>query len=428
LFDPIFENPFSGNCYAFPPVKFDHQQIKTLRFSAVFISHYHDDHFSLQSLDLIDRTTPIYAFFIHDELFRIVSDLGFTNVNRLELDSKIVIGAFEITPLMALDEDVDAIFHINSGGVNVLNVVDAWIHPSTLPKLQKNSQWDMVLWPFQTMREIEVLAPSRVLSSGATGEFPIEWVEYLKALNPKYVVPSSCQFLQESWSWYNHALFPISYAQFEREIAAILPKTRVVRLDPSVSIELSSDMIRSQSSLDWVLRLSQNIVDYDYKPPIKPPTTSEIARHFAALTKEQTNRVYDYCTSELLAKYRSLEPTEDGYFQKARLWHLSVYDHTGCQKHFYYNVGSATIATLAAAPGYLEWSTEVPISKLHAALESGESLTSMYIRINDVVFDPQIEQELERSDIMEDPLIRSLFTGAIGAYQNAQLKKIRSRT
>ena len=58
-FDPIFENPFSKNCYAYPNVQFNHEKIRNLRLDAVFISHYHDDHCSLESLVLLSKETPI---------------------------------------------------------------------------------------------------------------------------------------------------------------------------------------------------------------------------------------------------------------------------------------------------------------------------------------------------------------------------------
>lgn len=32
VFDPIFENPFSFNCYAFPEVEFDLESLKKLKF------------------------------------------------------------------------------------------------------------------------------------------------------------------------------------------------------------------------------------------------------------------------------------------------------------------------------------------------------------------------------------------------------------
>ncbi len=50
----------------------------------------------------------------------------------------------------------------------------------------------------------------------------------------------------------------------------------------------------------------------------------------------------------------------------------------------------------------------------------------MYMRINDVVFDADIEAEIASAEIVDDPLIRCLFDNAFGAYQAAQLRRIRA--
>ena len=223
-FDPIFENPFSRNCHAFPDVRFDHAQIRELKLAAVFISHFHDDHCSLESLDLLHRETPIYIYCLFEELFAMVRALGFVNVQPLRVNQAVRVGPFEVIPREALDSDVDSMFQIKAAGLNVLNVVDSWIAPDAMTELAKYAPWDMVLWPFQTMREIAVLSPSRAAAAAAA--LPEDWIEELTILNPRYVVPSSCQFVQEPWSWYNRAFFPITYRQFRREIEAALPNTR----------------------------------------------------------------------------------------------------------------------------------------------------------------------------------------------------------
>ena len=107
LFDPIFENPFSQNCFAFPAVQFDVEAIKKLKLSAVFISHYHDDHCSMESLNLIDKSTPVFIFCLDPEMVTLIKSLGFKNVSQLELNTSVVIGSFEIIPRRALDADVD---------------------------------------------------------------------------------------------------------------------------------------------------------------------------------------------------------------------------------------------------------------------------------------------------------------------------------
>lgn len=421
-FDPIFENPFSRNCHAFPNVQFDQDQIRDLRFQAVFISHFHDDHCSLESLNLLDRGTPLYIYCVFDELFSIIKELGFQNVRPLQMDVPVRVGAFEIIPRKALDADVDSLFHVKAQGLNVLNVVDSWIDPSTLTRLAESSPWDLVLWPFQTMRELEVLAPSRALS--APERLPEEWIEQLEVLNPRYVVPSSCQFLQEPWSWYNQAFFPISYRQFQQEVESVLPNSRVVRLNPSVSVTLSKTSLEPSSPLAWVMPVGEQNVDYQHVKELKPPPTSEISRYFPALSQEETERVLEYCRSGLLEKYVSMEAPLDPYFKKPRLWRLSLYDHQGEPTHFHYRIESEKIQPAHHPVDLLSWTTEIPIARFHGALERGETLTSLYMRINDMIFDPDTERDIQDVDLIEDPLIRCLFSGVFGAYQIAQLKRL----
>lgn len=420
-FDTIFENPFSRNCHAFPPVRFEHEKIRQLVFDAVFISHFHDDHCSLESLDLLDRATPIHIYCIFEELFEMVRALGFVDVQPLRIDVPVQVGPFTVTPRVAMDEDVDSMFQVEAHGLKVLNVVDSWIDPDTLPALAAHGPWDMVLWPFQTMREIEVLSPSR--ASPAPPTLPPEWITQLQALNPRFVVPSSCQFLQESWSWYNQAFFPVSYRRFEAEIGAALPGARVVRMNPSVTMRLDQDGLTPAAPLDWVVPVGEQDVDYAYDPLAVPPPTGEVARRFPALTLEQAERVRAYCCSSLLDKCRDMELPEDSYFEQPRVWRLSVFDHEGLETRYHYRVHGDSIEAVDAAP--LSWTTEIPAAKLYAALELGESLTSMYMRINDTRFDAATESDLETAELVDDPLIRCLFNDAFGAYQAAQLRRLK---
>jgi L-ascorbate metabolism protein UlaG (beta-lactamase superfamily) len=420
-FDTIFENPFSRNCHAFPDVRFDHEQIRRQRFDAVFISHFHDDHCSLESLDLLDRATPLHIYCLFDELFDMVRQLGFSQVHALRLNEPVRVGAFEVIPREAMDADVDSMFQVKAAGLNVLNVVDSWIDDGTLAGLVEEGPWDMVLWPFQTMRELEVLAPSRAVA--APPELPEEWLAQLKALNPRYVVPSSCQFLQEPWSWYNRAFFPISYAQFAQEVGAALPEARVVRLDPSASRLLDATSLRPAPPLRWVIPVGRQDVDYVYEGNAAPPSTADIARHFAPLTEAQLGRVMEYCRMGLLERYREVEAASD-YFDRPRIWQLSVYDHAGQATRFRYRLEPDGGARLDEGAGPLAWTTDIPAAKLYAALELGESLTSMYMRINDTAFDADIERDLADADVVDDPLIRCLFSDSFGAYQAAQLRRL----
>jgi L-ascorbate metabolism protein UlaG (beta-lactamase superfamily) len=422
-FDTIFENPFSHNCHAFPGVRFDIDQVRRARFDAVFISHFHDDHCSLDSLDLLDRATPVYLYCIFDELFAMIRQLGFTHVHALRLNQAVTVGAFTVTPREAMDADVDTMFQVQAAGLNVLNVVDSWIDATTLAHLVAAGPWDMVLWPFQAMRELDVLAPMR--AQAPPPALPEEWIAQLRALAPRFVVPSSCQFVQEPWSWYNRAFFPISYAMFAREVQAALPAAQVVRLNPSVAVTLDAHRLRPAPPLAWVLPDGPQDVDYVYEGNAAPPPTAAIARHFAPLTTEQQARIARWCRIDLPARYGDVEAGSD-YFDVARVWQLSIYDHAGAATVFRYRL-DADRAILDDAAGPPGWTTDIPAAKLYAALDAGEALTSMYLRVNAAGFDAATESALAHADVLDDPLIRCLFSGTFGAYQAAQLKRLLAR-
>ena len=422
-FDTIFENPFSRNCHAFPDVRFDAALIRRQRFDAVFISHFHDDHCSLESLDLLDRATPLYIYCLFDELFDMVRELGFTHVHALQLDVPVDVGPFQVVPREAMDAEVDSMFQIRAAGLNVLNVVDSWIDDAALARLVAEKPWDLVLFPFQTMREIEVLAPTR--AEPAAPALPEEWLEQLQALDPRFVVPSSCQFQLEPWSWYNRAFFPISYARFAQEVQAVLPHARVVRMDPSVSMVLDADGLRAAPPLDWVIPVGAQDVDYVYEGNADAPPTADIARHFPALAADQWTRVLEFCRTGLAERYASLDDGSD-YFDSPRVWQLSIHDHAGEVTRFRYRLAPGS-ADPVDDDGPLGWTTDIPAVKLYAALELGESLTSLYMRINDAVFDADTERDLAQADVVEDPLIRCLFSDGFGAYQRAQLRRLLAR-
>ncbi len=404
IFDPIFENPFSRNCFSYPAVQFDYQQIIGLTPSAIFISHYHDDHCSFESLQHLNRQTPLYVYCHHEEIFDLLRELGFKNVVHCYTDESVIVGAFEVIPRLALDADVDSIFQIKAEDLNILNVVDAWIDPAALKKLA-GCTWDMVLWPFQTMRETEVIAPELALPA----ELPQEWLEQLEILNPRYIVPSSCQFIHEEWSWYRKSYFPISYRRFQTEVEAYLPSSKVYRMNPGMSVELTKTQLRPAVALPWVLPMGPQDVDYDYDPQAVPALTSEVAKHFCALTEDQKQHVLDFCKKDLIEKYLEFNPEWNAQ------WKLVLYDHKGESVCLCYQFQNGQIKILKEVE--TAWVTEVPIAKVFAALEEGEALSSMYLRMRGMPFD----------NIFEDPLVATLFSGDYFSYQKNQLKKIISR-
>ncbi|QLY25231.1 MBL fold metallo-hydrolase [Bdellovibrio sp. KM01] len=411
-FDPIFENPFSRNCYAYPALEFDSDRIRALNLAAVFTSHHHDDHCSFDSLKLLNRNTPIYMFCVHPVIFDWIRQLGFKNVHALKLGGSVQVGPFEVKSLPALDVDVDSIFQVNVQGLKILNVVDSWVDEITMDQLIQEKPWDLVMWPFQTMRELEVIEPLRAAPSDR--KVPQEWLEQLRLLAPKNLIPSSCQFRMEEWSWYNQAFFPISYQLFSEQVEPVLPQTNINRLNPGMSLKLDGSEIKPAESLPWIKVIGNQDVDYRYEPALVPPATSVIAKHFSQLSQEQMIRVIAYCQKELPLKYKEVGPSADVYFNKARFWQLSLFDFDGTEKIFRYKLSDDDMESVETIPQPAEWKTEVIATKLYSALTTGESLTSLYLRVEKAV----------DVDVVEDPLIRCLFNLEFGTYQKAQLDKI----
>lgn len=417
VFDPIFENPFSQNCYAYPQVEFDLEQIKALKFDAVFISHYHDDHLSLESLNHIARSTPIYLYSRHQVFFSLLAELGFTQVQAIEIDQPISIGPFFVTARQAVAADVDSIFQISCEGINILNLVDAWISPDTLEKLPQSI--DLVMWPFQIMREAEVLSPNRFSNSELS--FPSEWIQQLKYLKPKNLIASSCQFIHEDWSWLKHSFFQNSYSFFFSEVKKINLQINSFRLNPGESILLSNSGVAPAERLPWITPVGEQNVDYQYIQDFKAPATSQIAKNFPELSTQQKNQVLQFCQNEILQRFKNIGGSNDNYFNVRRNWQLSLWACSGESINIYYSLDGDEISVLSKLTEQIAWLTEIPIFKLYRAIFCGETLSSIYIRVNDCQFSPQIEKNLKDAEILEDPLIRCLYAQEIAGYHKAQL-------
>lgn len=433
LFDPIFESPFATNCYPFPATTIDHAELAKDHFDAVFISHHHDDHFSLLSLDRLDRKTPIYLYCRTPEPFDFLRELGFESVHSLELNVAVTIGSFEITPRPSVNREVDALFEIESGNLRILNCVDAWIEDTTVAELSQR-KWDLVLWPFQTLLETDIICPQFALPADQT--LPQEWLTQIEVLSPRFVVPSSCQFLHEAGSWVNSAHFPITYVEFAREVSAL--GATVVKLDPGVEADLTEQGFVLRGRVPWVRSVQQSTnttgseYDYVYDANVIAPPTSEVAQRFGSVTEDEWMTLIQFIRAELPIRFSELRESSEDYFSKSRVWSLTLHDPIHGAIEFKFDIDgrqmieSSKTFSRNALP---EWRSEIIASKLLSCLNDGESLTSLYLRVNDGDFSNECLDELKWVDVLADPLIRCLYEKDTHAFQRAQLKKLlRSRT
>lgn len=437
LFDPVLTNPFSVNCYAFPEVSFSVDKIKNLNVDAIFISHIHDDHLCFKSLNLLSKQTPIFIYAKNLAYVEMLQLLGFTSVTLLEINKSVYISNhIKITPYEALDSEIDSLYHIEINNFNVLNVVDSWIDPTALDKLALIKNWDLVLWPFQTLRELQVLTPQK---DEVQPELPHEWLEQIKKLNPTYIVPSSCQFKHEEWSWYNYHLFPITYKFFESWIKNNTQNIEILRLEPSSGYQITK-LSNKQLNLEKLPDLeilnitSSTLQDYNFNPKVSSLSFADIISKFKPLNTTQKKQLLHFLESEILMRLKSAFEDLQLFHKNNMLWQLVIHDHFFVKVlnfKFYDTVIEQIDQTHV---DQVHWKTEILSVKLWSALFEGESLTSSYLRIND--FNSHLKSSKQKDfeetpkllveselDVLEDPLIKVVFNINYLKFHMNQLKQ-----
>ena len=203
---------------------------------------------------------------------------------------------------------------------------------------------------------------------------------------------------------------------------AILPQSTVIKMNPGSTIVLSADSITKGEPVSWIHPMGDQDLDYQYDRQVVPQDPQIIANHFPPLPPDQMDAVVQYCEAKLPAKYRTLDMVEQGFFSVPRSWRLTVYDARQQPRNFFYAIDGLHIEPSLEVPA--DWSTEVSAHKLWGALNRGETLTSMYLRLND--HSVRLEDVLG-IDPGEDPLIRCLFSGNFGAYQKHQLVELKAQ-
>ena len=423
VFDPILTNPFSFNCLVDPPVELEPQAILARSWDGIFISHFHEDHCCLESLSHFPRSIPIYLYCHHPELADWIRQMGFQQVTSLSIDQPVFLKGLEVTPRRALDDEVDCMFQVQIGSFQLLNVVDSWIDWETVTQLE-STRWDLILWPFQILREREVLSPSRYPK--AVRAIPEAWREQWARMNPRAMVPSSCQFRMEDWSWYNQEFFSWSESYFESQVREQFPEIELWTMAPGESLIWSHGQFRRGPSLEGLRILGPaRVVAPGISWGVERPSVSEVARNFAALDVAEKQIINYFCSNEIFERWAEVGPSAEVYFNRPRRWLLRIWDESGFSTDHGYLVDEGQLSIWDPRTGLdPEWLTEISAWKLHGALREGESLTSIYVRVNEMAFDLKTEKALKGVDPLSDPLIRCLYNGRFGSYQQAQLKRL----
>lgn len=215
LIDPVFGNFFeNGDSVPFPDRQI--QLNKIPKIDAIFLSHFHDDHFDIESLKVIGIETPIYCPKSAYHILYLKKE-GFKNIFTLSPFTPIKLNSLTITPTPS-----DSPIHLEYGFIfaekdlYIWNQVDTVITPSILEEVTKKvtSHFHVIFCPYQLLLEHAAYWPQECL-------FPAQRYKRLKnitkSFNTKFLIPSSSG-LKSFEEKMNYGLYPIDINVFKSDL------------------------------------------------------------------------------------------------------------------------------------------------------------------------------------------------------------------
>lgn len=427
LIDPLLESQFSVNVESFPLITFDLDQIKLLSIDAIFISHIHDDHLSLTSLNQLNRQISIYLYSpIHSRIFSLIKSLGFINVFPLEVFTSYEVKDIKVQIWPALENDIDCVLSIHSCDTHILNVVDAWLPSGILPQLQRYN-WDLVLWPFQYMRELNVLSPDR-FKQCIQSILP-EHVEQLTKLQMSYLVMSSCQIKMQGDSWLNQHYFSLSYRQFMDQLQPLLSKTKIIKLNPGQGIGgFGTAEVGSRVALNYLSLLTPDAEsEYFFNPLLVAPSLATLSPGMGQLSIAEKLFLQNFIKYALSNLLNLLKWDAESLFMAEQFtWQLITYDQRGNATSYYFIRARNEFYLSSSPPTSVDWVTEIAETRGYQALTKGYPLTCLNLQIARAPLSKRGEAYLQEAyQLMEDPLIKVLYTANPLRFFDFQYAQIR---
>lgn len=309
------------------PVWFDYlwEEINTLCPSIVLekdkippvdvlnLSHRHQDHFDVHTLAYLKRNDRILKPDVtilapqDDILLEILKELEFKNVHVVSDFEPIQIKDVTITATpsrnqMSTSQDYfpEHGLLVNDGEVTLWNQVDTIVDPDIVEHIcSLYGQVDMAHGRFVPLLEGNF---------AYNKPFVLPFNEYcsflnvMKALNPKFVVPGSAAFrYRDEFSYLNAYTFPTTQEQYLRDLKAFCPEVEAsMFLSGDVAhIETSGVRIEKQSS-DFVRVREDDSQKVIFKPvmevaPIRTQTSDpkQVEQEFIAIRDFVENQLLD---------------------------------------------------------------------------------------------------------------------------------------
>lgn len=264
LFDPLLNNNFFPSLEAFPKVKFNYKKLEKRKFSAIFVSHFHEDHLNLDSLSRLNRKTPIYVYSSVEEYKFYLQSMGFENVHLLFGKFEIQVGDFRVSNVECANPEIETAFLIENQDTRILNIVDCVMGYNHAQALKSVGKIDLCVFPFQCSQEVQLFNAN--FKSNFEYKAYRRKFSFLRELNCEDFVLGSCQFQFVDDSWQNSKYFSVTRERFARDLERLLPKSKIHSLLPGEIIQLSEKAPRKlKKTLDFVGPISK-LHQYHWEP------------------------------------------------------------------------------------------------------------------------------------------------------------------
>ena len=291
LMDPVLNDPFeTGDTFFNPPRKVDVNKIPKL--DAIYISHYHVDHFDGNTLKYFLKKVgqKLKIFCPNDpELLTPLYSMGFYNIKALEPWETVFFGpyTFLTTPSPFSPYNELGLIVIAKDMV-IWNQVDTSVDLKTIWEVKNklDKKIDILFCPYQPLKEHVLSWPEEIA-------FPQKRLENLLtkalAVDARYIIPSSSSIKAgNTYEWANSRLYPISKTQFVTLLKKQLPpSTEAYEIEPGDKINIKDKKMVIESS-EFIKKTGKRI-DFCEKPhPKIPPLDLKI------LSKENWDEIISH--------------------------------------------------------------------------------------------------------------------------------------
>jgi len=235
--DPIVVQPFAGGGNRlYPEVTVDLPSAQA-SCQAIILSHAHPDHFSIPSLAALPRNVPVF-FPRGDQIMEeALRRLKYPEITGMSTGNKFQLEDLEWLPTASKAPAPEVGVSFRSGGLTCWNLVDTVIDDDAI-SVQRfiSGPTDVMIAAYQPLfQEFPSLPSESEFKASVYGAL----LSAVLDVAPRCVVPGACGFRYTA-DWLNWHGFPITEAQFLRDLARLAPGIRSVSLPPGGVLDLAT--------------------------------------------------------------------------------------------------------------------------------------------------------------------------------------------